>query len=93
MYTAVEAEGRRLKNPFDTITEGVGINRLTANFDKALVDGAFQGERTHCSALHMDGCMRAAHGYGCGRMCAWARVGAWVAGYGGLCLNTVYQIT
>lgn len=33
MYTSEEAEGKRLRNPFDTITEGVGINRLTANFE------------------------------------------------------------
>lgn len=32
LYTSEEAEGRRLRNPFDTITEGIGINRLTANF-------------------------------------------------------------
>ncbi|KAG2451650.1 hypothetical protein HYH02_003430 [Chlamydomonas schloesseri] len=43
MYTAEEAEGKRLKNPFDTITEGIGINRLTANFNRALVDDAFRG--------------------------------------------------
>lgn len=36
MYTREEAEGKRLRNPFDTITEGVGINRLTANFSVAL---------------------------------------------------------
>ncbi|KAK9820530.1 hypothetical protein WJX72_011361 [[Myrmecia] bisecta] len=42
MYTKEEAEGKRLRNPFDTITEGLGINRLTANFDKAKVDAAFQ---------------------------------------------------
>ena len=35
MYTKVEAEGRRLKNPNDTIVEGVGINRITENFKKA----------------------------------------------------------
>ncbi|ACO61037.1 predicted protein [Micromonas commoda] len=29
LYNRVEAEGKRLRNPFDTITEGVGINRLT----------------------------------------------------------------
>jgi hypothetical protein len=29
---------------FDTITEGIGLNRLTANFHHALVDGAFKGE-------------------------------------------------
>ncbi|KAI3914839.1 hypothetical protein MKW92_015749 [Papaver armeniacum] len=42
MYTHEEAEGRRLKNPFDTITEGVGINRLTKNFMMAKLDGAFR---------------------------------------------------
>ena len=44
MYAAVEAEGKRLRNPFDTITEGVGLNRLTANFDQAAIDGAFKCE-------------------------------------------------
>ena len=34
-YTRVEAEGKRLKNPYDTIVEGVGINRVTKNFSKA----------------------------------------------------------
>jgi cysteine synthase A len=45
MYTSVEAEGKRLKNPFDTITEGIGINRLTKNFiqGEALIDDALQG--------------------------------------------------
>ncbi|KAK6230112.1 hypothetical protein QUC31_001630 [Theobroma cacao] len=43
MYTKEEAEGRRLKNPFDTITEGIGINRLTENFMMAKLDGAFRG--------------------------------------------------
>ncbi|KXZ52414.1 hypothetical protein GPECTOR_9g458 [Gonium pectorale] len=43
MYTQEEAEGKRLKNPFDTITEGIGINRLTANFNRALIDDAFRG--------------------------------------------------
>lgn len=43
MYTKEEAEGRRLKNPFDTITEGIGINRLTKNFIMANLDGAFRG--------------------------------------------------
>ena len=37
MYTKEEAEGKRLKNPFDTVTEGVGINRITENF-KVLLD-------------------------------------------------------
>jgi cysteine synthase A len=43
MYAREEAEGKRLKNPFDTVTEGIGINRLTANFKLAQLDGAFQG--------------------------------------------------
>ncbi|XP_057461507.1 cysteine synthase 2 isoform X1 [Actinidia eriantha] len=46
MYTREEAEGRRLKNPFDTITEGIGINRLTQNFMMAELDGAFRGTDT-----------------------------------------------
>ncbi|OVA02181.1 Tryptophan synthase beta subunit-like PLP-dependent enzymes superfamily [Macleaya cordata] len=51
MYTHEEAEGRRLKNPFDTITEGVGINRLTKNFMMAKLDGAFRG--TDLEAIEM----------------------------------------
>lgn len=43
MYSREEAEGRRLKNPFDTITEGIGINRLTQNFLMGEFDGAFRG--------------------------------------------------
>ena len=43
MYAHEEAEGKRLKNPFDTVTEGIGINRLTENFKLAQLDGAFQG--------------------------------------------------
>ncbi|KAJ8429464.1 hypothetical protein Cgig2_015316 [Carnegiea gigantea] len=43
MYTKEEAEGKRLRNPFDTITEGIGINRLTQNFMMAELDGAFRG--------------------------------------------------
>ncbi len=34
MFTRQEAEQKRLKNPFDTITEGVGINRVTTNFSQ-----------------------------------------------------------
>ncbi|KAK6934592.1 Pyridoxal-phosphate dependent enzyme [Dillenia turbinata] len=51
MYTREEAEGKRLKNPFDTITEGIGINRLTQNFLMAKLDGAFQG--TDIEAVEM----------------------------------------
>lgn len=51
MYTKEEAEGRRLKNPFDTITEGIGINRVTKNFAEAKLDGAFRG--TDMEAVEM----------------------------------------
>ncbi|GAB2230425.1 hypothetical protein Droror1_Dr00014690 [Drosera rotundifolia] len=51
MYTKEEAEGKRLKNPFDTITEGIGINRLTQNFMMAKLDGAFRG--TDMEAVEM----------------------------------------
>lgn len=40
LYTRAESEGRRLKNPFDTVTEGVGLNRLTGNFSAAHIDSA-----------------------------------------------------
>jgi cysteine synthase len=42
LYTWHEAEGKRLRNPFDTVTEGVGLNRLTTNFDAAHIDDAVQ---------------------------------------------------
>ena len=32
MFAAEEAESTRLRNPCDTITEGLGVNRITANF-------------------------------------------------------------
>lgn len=32
MYIREEAKWKRLKNPFDTVNEGIGINRLTENF-------------------------------------------------------------
>ena len=51
MYTREEAEGQRLKNPFDTITEGIGINRLTQNFMMAKLDGAVRG--TDLEAVEM----------------------------------------
>ena len=42
LYSPAEAEGRRKRNPFDTVTEGVGLNRLTNNFALAHVDDAVQ---------------------------------------------------
>ncbi|BDA42261.1 Cysteine synthase 2 [Coccomyxa sp. Obi] len=60
LYAREEAEGKRLRNPFDTITEGIGINRITANFSLAKVDDAFKGsdrEAVEMAAylLHNDG--------------------------------------
>ncbi|KAM3129307.1 hypothetical protein pb186bvf_018594 [Paramecium bursaria] len=40
-YTDEEAEGHRKKHPFDTVVEGVGLNRLTKNYQQALIDYAF----------------------------------------------------
>ncbi len=51
MYTSEEAEGKRLKHPFDTITEGMGINRMTRNFAQAKIDGAFKA--TDAEAVEM----------------------------------------
>ena len=42
LFTKQEKEGYRLKNPFDTVVEGVGLNRATANFDNATLDDAFK---------------------------------------------------
>jgi cysteine synthase len=41
LYACEESEGSRLRHPFDTVTEGVGLNRLTANFRQAQIDDAF----------------------------------------------------
>ena len=61
MFTREEAEGRRLRHPFDTVTEGIGLNRLTANFARARIDGAFQG--TDREAVQMvSWCRRAGGG-------------------------------
>ena len=42
LYTHEEAEGHRERHPFDTIVEGVGLNRLTDNFKKAKIDKAYR---------------------------------------------------
>lgn len=41
-YSRTEAEGRRRAHQVDSVTEGVGLNRVTANFARALplLDGA-----------------------------------------------------
>lgn len=40
-YASTEAEGTRKRHQVDTITEGIGLNRLTKNFEKAKIDDAF----------------------------------------------------
>jgi cysteine synthase A len=40
MYDGAEAEGHRARHQVDTVTEGVGINRITRNFARASVDDA-----------------------------------------------------
>ena len=40
-----------MKNPFVTITEGLGINRLSQNFMTEKFDGAFRG--TNLEAVEM----------------------------------------
>jgi cysteine synthase A len=42
MYASTEAEGTRRRHQVDTITEGIGINRITRNFALAQLDGGFQ---------------------------------------------------
>ncbi|KAI8971649.1 tryptophan synthase beta subunit-like PLP-dependent enzyme [Mycotypha africana] len=44
MYAPTEKEGSRKRHQVDTVVEGIGINRLTKNFDKGrhLVDDAFR---------------------------------------------------
>ena len=39
MYAREEAEATRLRNPCDSITEGVGVNRVTANFAQVAAAG------------------------------------------------------
>jgi len=60
LYASVEAEGRRLRNPYDTIVEGMGLNRLTRNFSLARVDGAFRV--TDREAVEMARCLLSAEG-------------------------------
>ncbi|ORE09997.1 PALP-domain-containing protein [Rhizopus microsporus var. microsporus] len=44
MYSPTEQEGSRRRHQVDTVVEGIGINRLTKNFDKGrhLVNDAFR---------------------------------------------------
>ncbi len=75
LYARAEAEGTRRRNPYDTIVEGIGLNRLTANFAAALVDDAVRGSdqeavlmvrpcRSPCSLLtltHFEPCCLCAY--------------------------------
>jgi cysteine synthase A len=51
LFTRQEKEGHRLKNPFDTVVEGVGLNRPTANFEAAFIDDAYKASDSE--VLHM----------------------------------------
>ena len=51
LFTNQEKEGHRLRNPFDTVVEGVGLNRATANYDRATLDDAYKV--TDEQVLHM----------------------------------------
>jgi cysteine synthase A len=42
LFTIEEKEMYRLANPYDTIIEGAGINRLTENFQEAIIDKSFR---------------------------------------------------
>lgn len=44
MYSPTEQEGNRRRHQVDTVVEGIGINRLTQNFDRGrhLIDDAFR---------------------------------------------------
>ncbi|TPX55284.1 hypothetical protein PhCBS80983_g05453 [Powellomyces hirtus] len=46
MYAPTEQEGKRKRHQVDTVVEGVGINRLTKNFEK-IVAGGYVDEAVH----------------------------------------------
>jgi cysteine synthase A len=75
MYASTEAEGKRTRHQVDTITEGIGINRLTANFARApALDGAFRG--TDAEAVAMARHLRREDGLFVGSSAAMNAVGA-----------------
>jgi cysteine synthase A len=41
-YTSQQSERTIRKHRYDSIVEGVGLDRLTANFKEALIDDAYQ---------------------------------------------------
>ncbi len=44
LFNTKDKEGHRVRHPFDTVTEGIGLNRLTANFQIGIpfIDKAFE---------------------------------------------------
>ena len=75
LYASAEAEGKRTRHQVDTITEGIGINRLTANFSAApRLDGAFRG--SDAEAVAMARHLRRADGLFVGSSAAMNAVGA-----------------
>jgi cysteine synthase A len=74
-YDSVEAEGKRLRHPADTIVEGVGINRRTANWALCpQLQGAFRV--TDAEAVAMARHLRHADGLWVGSSAAVNCVGA-----------------
>jgi len=51
MYASTEQEGTRRRHQVDTITEGIGINRITRNFNLAKLDGAFKATDREASEM------------------------------------------
>lgn len=53
MFDAAEKEGTRRRSQVDTIVEGIGINRITANFEagRALIDDAIKVSDDEASAM------------------------------------------
>lgn len=42
LYSSSEAEGTRSRHQVDSVVEGIGLNRLTSNFEHALIDDAIK---------------------------------------------------
>lgn len=53
LFTAEQAERRLQRNRYDTITEGIGIDRLTANFAMGLKDITMAFKGTDLEAVEM----------------------------------------
>ena len=81
LYVKAEAEGTRLRNPYDTIVEGIGLNRLTANFVQAQIDSAVRGSDQEAVSMVCwntayttvySFVMASVHRGGVQRTCAWS---------------------